>query len=54
LREKLSNYTLNVTTRITEKEDTEAIYTAQDRFSKMVSKNPSLDLLKKAMDLEIN
>jgi DNA polymerase-3 subunit gamma/tau len=53
LREKLRNYKLSVFTHIHEQHTEKRPYTAEERYMAMIKKNPNLDALRKALDMDI-
>ncbi len=54
LRSKLSNYYLQLQTKIEERNTDNDAYTTMDRYKKMVEKNPDLDELRKQLGLELD
>jgi DNA polymerase-3 subunit gamma/tau len=54
MREKLNNYSLVFTPRVTEIQSETEPYSAQEKFSYMAEKNPVLLKLKERLDMEIN
>lgn len=54
MREKLNNYSLVFTPRVTEIQSATEPYSAQEKFAYMAEKNPILVQLKERLDLEIN
>ena len=53
LRKSLKNYDLEVQTRIDEQQVTKRLYSAQDKYAHMATKNPELAELKKRFNLEL-
>jgi len=54
LREKLSNYSLDIKISVTENpEKKNLLYTSHDKYNRMVEKNPRIQELKDRLDLEI-
>ncbi len=54
LREKLDNYQIMLEVDVNELEGEKKPYTPQEKFNKMVAKNPALKKLKDQLDLEID
>jgi DNA polymerase-3 subunit gamma/tau len=54
IREKLNNYQIQIETRVTEITSKDKPYTSQDKYNKMVEKNPVLKNLKDQLSLEID
>ncbi len=54
IREKLNNYQIQMETRVTEITSKDKPYTSQDKYNKMVEKNPVLKNLKDQLSLEID
>lgn len=54
VREKLNNYQIQMETRVTEITSKDKPYTSQDKYNKMVEKNPVLRNLKDQLSLEID
>ncbi len=54
LREKLQNYKLKVFTEINHVEIEKKPYTAEERYLAMVKVNPTLEVFRKALDMEID
>jgi DNA polymerase-3 subunit gamma/tau len=53
LREKLNNYKLAVITHLSDQQSEKRPYTAEERYMAMIKKNPNLDTLRKALDMDI-
>jgi DNA polymerase-3 subunit gamma/tau len=54
LKKELNNYSLSIHPLIVEKQEQKSVYTDQDKFRKMVDKNPNVLELKQKLDLEID
>jgi DNA polymerase-3 subunit gamma/tau len=54
LREKLNNYSIQLEVEVTEQIKNIKPYTAQEKFKKMVEKNPALKTMKDQLNLEID
>lgn len=53
IRKTLSNYDISLAITVNEVMEKKYAYTPQDKFNKLLDKNPSLDLLRKTFDLDI-
>jgi DNA polymerase-3 subunit gamma/tau len=52
LKRELQNYTLDIEITVDKSVQKKYVYTDQEKFQKLVEKNPSVDLLRQAFDLE--
>jgi DNA polymerase-3 subunit gamma/tau len=52
LKKSLNNYTIDIVTNITEKTESNKLYTSEDKFEHMVKKNPDLYKLKQQFNLD--
>jgi DNA polymerase III subunit gamma/tau len=53
LRKTLNNFSIDLSITINEEKEKQYAYTAQEKFEKLKAKNPNLDILRKAFDLDI-
>lgn len=53
IRSSLQNYNIQVTTKINKEFKTKKAYTPQEKYEKMIEKNPTLELLKKKLNMEV-
>ena len=53
VRKTLSNYDISLSITINEVMEKKYAYTAADKFEKLKEKNPNIDILKKAFDLDV-
>lgn len=53
IRKTLSNYDINLSITVNEVMEKKYAYTSQDKFEKLMEKNPSLELLRKTFDLDV-
>jgi len=53
LRKELNNYSIDVKIVINKDTATKVAYTPQEKYTKMAEKNPSLDVLRQNLNLEI-
>ncbi len=53
IRKTLSNYDISLSITVNEVMEKKYAYTDQDKFDKLMDKNPSLDLLRKTFDLDV-
>jgi DNA polymerase-3 subunit gamma/tau len=52
LKRELQNYNLDIEIIVDKSVQKRYVYTDQEKFQKLVDKNPSIDVLRKAFDLE--
>jgi DNA polymerase-3 subunit gamma/tau len=52
LKRELQNYTLDIEVTVDHQVQKKYVYTDQDKFQKLVEKNPTVDVLRKAFELE--
>ena len=52
LRERLNNYHFDIQPRVAEAPEEKKLYTSQDKYLRMVEKNPLLKDLKQRLDLD--
>lgn len=52
MREKLNNYSLQLTSELTLNDDRQVIYTNREKFDHLAKKNPNLKLLKDRLGLD--
>lgn len=53
IRTELNNFNIQVTTQINKEFKTKKAYTPQEKYEKMLEKNPSLELLKRKLDMDV-
>lgn len=53
VRKELNNYAFDFTTAINKNTSTKKAYTPEEKYTKMIEKNPILATLKQKLDLEI-
>ncbi|CDF79149.1 DNA polymerase III subunits gamma and tau [Formosa agariphila KMM 3901] len=53
IRKRLNNFDVTLDIEINEEKEKQYAYTPREKFEKMCEKNPSLDLLRKAFDLDV-
>ncbi len=53
LRDKLQNYDIDLSIEVNETETKRYVYTAREKYDKLVEKNPLLDTLRKEFDLDL-
>ena len=53
IRKRLNNFDVSLEIEINEEKEKQYAYTPREKFEKMCEKNPSLDLLRKAFDLDV-
>ena len=53
IRTSLNNYNIQVAIQINKEFKTKKAYTPQEKYEKMLEKNPALDLLKRKLDMDV-
>lgn len=53
IRKSLNNYNIQVVMQINKEFKTKKAYTPQEKYEKMLEKNPALDLLKRKLDMDV-
>ena len=53
LRKKLNNFSIDLSISVNEEKEKQYAYTSMEKFEKLKTKNPNLDILRKTFDLDI-
>lgn len=54
IRAKLNNFSITLETKIVKEEETQMLYTSQQKFDHLIKEHPMLEELKKRLGLELD